>query len=165
MSGWRQTARAAVEREAKQSACALLDDANAPDFGDYGKTAVAPERDERALAEREAIAIADGGLPPSWAAALSMLERGAKPVGIAAADWRQRLSALWLRAEAHGAEFAAQGWTFEEVFGVGEHWPRLDKRGVAWLAPAARIVVIDAEHVVFERGRARSTHHKQERPH
>lgn len=129
---------------------------------------VAPEpaqTDAYANAEREAIAHVDGGLPESWAEALLAIERGPRPAGISERDWRERLDALWRRADEHGEAFAAHGWAFEEVFGVGACWLRLDERGAAWLAPHARIVLIDHECIVFERGSERSTHTKPGRLH
>lgn len=152
---WRDVARAIVEDEPET---------DAHDFGNNDNLALANRDDEGAadaLAEREAIAIIDGGLPPSWAAALSILERSPKPQGIGAADWRTRLDAVWRRAGEHGAEFAACGWTFEEVFGVGESWLQLDQRGGGWLALDARIVEINPQRIVFERrGGERSTHRR-----
>ncbi len=153
---WRDVARALVDGEP---------DTEARDFGKNDKSALANPDDEGAadaLSEREAIAIVDGGLPPSWAASLSILERSPKPLGISAADWRNRLDAVWRRADERGAEFVANGWTFEEVFGVGESWLQFDQRGGGWLALDARIVEIDSQRIVFERRSGeRSTHRRQ----
>jgi len=158
MSSWREVARAAVQREAIDCEALSIDCGNIDNNADASGVALDDRAD--ALAEREAIAIMDGGLPPEWAAALSMLERSPKPEAISFPDWRRRLDALWLRADLHGADFAANGWTFEEVFGVGEHWARLDERGAAWLAPEARIVEITPTRITFERGSQRSTHER-----
>lgn len=152
---WRDVARAIVDDEPETAA---------HDFGNNDNLALAKRDDESAadaLAEREAIAIIDGGLPPSWAAALSILERSPKPQGISAVDWRTRLDAVWRRADEHGREFAACGWTFEEVFGVGESWLQLDQRGGGWLALDARIVEINPHRIVYERrSGGRSTHRR-----
>lgn len=141
---WRDTARrlAAEDCEAPESA-----------------GAAAPV-DEIERGEREAIAVVDGGLPESWAAALWAIEHGPRPQAIGEKDWRVALDRVWSRAAEHGAEFVAHGWTFEEVFGVGENWLRLDERGAVWLATGARIVAIDPQRVTFERGDRRSTHTK-----
>ena len=133
---------------------------NAEHFGNFGNFG-----DAYAQAEREAIATFDGGLPPDWAAAHSALEYGQRPAGMAEREWRSRLDRLWTRADEHGAAFAANGWTFEEVFGVGAHWARLDGRGPGWLAPDARIVEIAPERVVFEQGSRTMQHRKPGKVH
>lgn len=150
---WRDVARAAVRREAEGEA--LAHSGENDNFASCGDASID-------LAERESIAIIDGGLPPEWAAALASIERGPRPASISERDWRVALDAVWRRAAEHGAEFAACGWTFSEIFGVGEHWLRLDQRGVAWFAVGARVVSIDAERIVFERGSERRVHR---RPH
>ena len=113
--------------------------------------------------EREAIAHFDGGLPLAWAADLAALTHGARPQGISERDWLAFVEIAWQRADAHGAELVAAGWTFAEVFGLGGNWTRLDERGVAWFAGGARIVAIDPERIVFERGGSRLTHRKPRR--
>lgn len=151
---WREIARAAVEREAADSGS----ETPARDFGSSDSFADAADLAE-ARAEREAIASIDGGLPPEWAASLSMLER---PEGICAREWAGRLERVWLRADQYALEFAANGWTFADVFGFGTNWGRLDCRGAAWLCDEGRIVEITPVLVVFERpGGERTTHHKQ----
>jgi hypothetical protein len=156
---WRDIARAAVQREAGEGSEAL-----APEqFRNFGNNADASiSADAEALAEREAIAIVDGGLPPDWAAALSLLERRPKPVNVTEKEWRRHLDAVWRRASEHGAEFAANGWTFESVFGVGENWFRFDQRGAAFIDPEAVIVAITPREVVLTVGKDRMTHR---RPH
>jgi hypothetical protein len=153
---WRDIARAAVQREME-----------APDprrhSGNFDNNADASTPAD-AIAEREAISIMDGGLPPEWAAGLGILERSPRPVGLSIAQWRASLDCLWTRADENGADFVANGWTFEEVFGVGAGVARLDHLGAAWFAPDARIVSIDPERIVFERASGdRTTTHR--RPH
>ncbi|HYD86788.1 MAG TPA: hypothetical protein VEA80_04890 [Vitreimonas sp.] len=149
MSSWREVARRVLrEREAPP----------APE------RACADDRDDYAQEERAAIAQHEGGLPQSWAVALAAIERGPRPHGVSERDWRAFVNVAWERADAFGAELAANGWTFEEVFGVGEHWARLDRRGACWLARDARIVEVTPERIVFERGGDRTTHNRG-RPH
>jgi hypothetical protein len=105
----------------------------------------------------------EGGLPESWAGALYGIEHGPRPLGISSREWRDALDSVQRRAAEHGAAFAAHGWTFAEVFGVGEHWMRLDERGAAWLALHARIVAVDESRIVFERGAHRTVHRKGSR--
>lgn len=157
MSSWRTVARAAVEREEQaQPDCA-------DHFGNNDNFAGASARADD-LEEREAIAIVDGGLPPEWAVSLSMLEREARPGGISERDWRVALDKIWTRADLHAAEFVANGWTFEEAFGVGVHWLCGDHMGGGWLALDGRIVEITPLRIVFERGSDRTTHTKPQRP-
>lgn len=139
MSSWRETAKRVLQQDTDAA--------------------------DEARDEREAIAHFDGGLPQSWAAALAAIAHGPRPDGISERDWRAFVDIAWRRADAHGAELAANGWTFAEVFGVGEHWARLDQRGAAWLVAGARIVAIDPERIVFERGADRLTHRKPELAH
>lgn len=155
---WRDAVRAAVEREA-QGAAQSAEEIGERDNG-ADPTALAD-----AWAEREAIAVVDGRLPAEWAASLSRLEQTPRPAGISERDWRERLDKAWTRADLHGAELAANGWTFEEVFGVGESWLCLSARGAGWLVQDARIVEITPDQIVFQRGRERSTHRKLGRPH
>ncbi len=117
--------------------------------------------DDYAAQEREAISQHDGGLPESWAVSLAVLQSSPRPEGISQRDWETQLSAVCHRVDQYANQFEANGWTFEEVFGVGDCWLRLDQRGAAWLAPGARIVEITPERIVFERGETRSTHCKQ----
>jgi hypothetical protein len=105
---------------------------------------------EVGVAERAAIVEVDGGLPADWARALIAIETGPRPTSISERDWRERLDHLWRRADEHGAAFVRNGWTFDEVFGVGANWNRLDQRGALWLAPSMRIVSVDAERIIFD---------------
>jgi hypothetical protein len=148
---WREVARRVRQREPEPpSPPAAID--NAPDT--YARE------------EREAIAFADGGLPLEWASALASVEHGPRPPHVSEAEWRKCLDDVWRRADAHGADAIASGWTFSEVFGVGENWNRLDQRGVFWLAPGAMIVEISPSRILFERvDGTRSKHTKQERSH
>lgn len=147
---WREVARQVRERgEHDESARDERDVVPAFEATPY-------ERDER-----EAIASVDGGLPQTWAASLVALEHSPRPAGISERDWRAALDQIWTRADEHGCAFAANGWTFEEVFGVGEHWARLHERGAAWLALGARIVAIDPHHIVYERGGKRTQHQRR----
>lgn len=138
---WRSVARAAVEREAS----AAYDPAD-PD----GSAAYAHD-------ERTAIAI-EGGVPAAWAAALTRLESECKPSSVAASEWREWLDLVWRRAAAHGTAFEANGWLFEEAFGLGSGWRCSGHGAPEWLQPNARIVLIDDERVVFECGGAPFTH-------
>lgn len=168
---------AAPERHLEKKSSNCSSSPASPDEAQSTKTSQAPPAtiatllqsgDAAALYEcfeREAIASIDGGLPQSWAVSLAAIEHGPRPAGISEREWRTRLDDVWRRADALGSSFAAHGWTFEEVFGVGEHWLRLDRRGAAWLAPEARVVAIDSERIVFERGRERTTHRKPARSH
>lgn len=102
--------------------------------------------------------------PIAWAAEFEALAAGPRPDGICERDWRAFLNLARGRVAALGAVFAANGWTFGEVFGVGEHWARLDQRGCGWLALGGDIVEVTPARVVFARGKDRTTHHKR-RPH
>lgn len=157
---WRSVARRVRECDSDR----VEQDCPPPPMASAVAVRIAPASDGYALHEREAIAEHDGGLPQSWAVALAALHFTPRPHGIPARDWQWRLDYVCRRADRHALEFAANGWTFEEVFGVGEHWLRLDERGAAWLAPDARIVEITPDRIVFERGHDRSTHRKCGRP-
>lgn len=116
--------------------------------------------DDYAVQERAAIAHVEGGMPASWAVALAVLIEGPRPEGISESEWRQCVDLACRRSDEFGAELAANGWTFEEVFGVGARWLRLDTRGAGWLVPGGRIVAIDSERIVYERGGDRLTHRR-----
>ncbi len=158
---WRDTARRVRQRSASDG----LEEAERETL--TAPADAMPELDYDARDEREAIAIYDGGVPESWAVALAAIQYGPRPIGLTEREWSKLLEVVWQRAEAFAATFAAHGWSFEEVFGVGEHWLRLDRLGGAWLAPDARIVAIDERRIVYERGpgRHRTTHTKPARPH
>ncbi len=139
MSNWRETARRVRARR----------DAEAFDgAGDY-------ERDERC-----AIARHDGGMPETWAVSLALLQQQPRPEGVSLHDWQAALDLACRRADEHGAELAANGWSFEDVFGVGADWWRLDQRGAGWLMPGCRVVAISPDLIVYERGADRLTHHR-----
>jgi hypothetical protein len=119
--------------------------------------------EEDAQEERAALAAIDGGLPIAWAASLAALEHETRPAGISAEDWRARLDAMWQRADEHGAAFVANGWTFEDVFGAGADWSRVEQRGAGWLVPGGRITAIDGNVLTFERNGARETYTRPQR--
>lgn len=114
-----------------------------------------------AIEERAAIAEHDGGLPKDWAEALTAIEARGKPANMLAAQWRSALDRIWARADEHGAAMHAAGWTFEEAFGLGENWFRLDQRGAAWLGDAAHIVAVTPAAIVFEHAGGRRLTHKK----
>lgn len=135
MSGWRETAKRVLAR-------------------DDGADLYQPEHD---AAEWSAA-------PIGWAAEFAALAAGPRPEGISERDWRAFLNMARGRVDALGAVFAANGWTFAEVFAVGEHWARIDQRGCGWLALGGEIVEVTPERVVFERGTHRTSYQKG-RPH
>lgn len=92
-------------------------------------------------AERAAIAEIDGGLPRAWAEALAQVTN-VRPNGIARPEWARRVAVTWAFADRHAAVLDVAGWTFGEVFGVGDAWWRLDQRGAGWfIGDAAEIEI------------------------
>ena len=104
------------------------------------------------LEERAAIAEHDGSVPAGWAAALAEIERAPLPPAARAADWRNSLDAALRFADAHGAQAAAMGWTFADLFALDTKTPvdRTDGRGRALLLHGVRVVEITPEFIRVE---------------
>jgi hypothetical protein len=87
--------------------------------------------------EREAIMVWSGGLPASWARVFSGLHPDRPPEGLTREQWRERLDAILIFADKHACDLERLGWDAEKLFAVGDHWQRLDERGIGWFVAEA----------------------------
>jgi hypothetical protein len=87
--------------------------------------------------EREGIMHFGGGLPASWAKVFSALHPDRPPEGLTREQWRERLDAILIFADKHACDLERLGWDAERLFAVGEHWQRLDERGIGWFVAEA----------------------------
>ncbi|MCZ8283239.1 MAG: hypothetical protein O9286_13480 [Aquidulcibacter sp.] len=87
--------------------------------------------------EREAIMVWSGGLPASWAKVFSALHPDRPPEDLTREQWRERLDAILIFGDRYAHDLERLGWDAERLFAVGEHWQRLDERGVGWFVAEA----------------------------
>lgn len=113
--------------------------------------------------ERAAIMEIDGGLPGEWADRLAAICAGPRPQGCSKTDWPVLCDDVLRFADRYSATLAALGWGFGEVFGLPEHWFRLDQRGAAWFVQGGRITCASETSIQFERDGARYSHRRQAR--
>jgi hypothetical protein len=114
------------------------------------------------VGERAAI-MAVGGMPSTWARVFSALEADRPPQGLSARYWRDRLDAILTFADRYARDLDGLGWDAEALFAIGEHWQRLDCRGLGWfiaedLAEGGAVVTIDERSIqyVTNRGAVRT---------
>ncbi|MCA3692793.1 hypothetical protein [Aquidulcibacter sp.] len=67
----------------------------------------------------------------------SRLHPDRPPEGLTRERWRERLDAILIFADKHACDLERLGWDAEKLFAVGEHWQRLDERGVGWFVAEA----------------------------
>jgi hypothetical protein len=87
--------------------------------------------------EREGITRFDGGLPASWAKVFSAFHPDRPPEGLTREQWRERLDAILTFGDQYAHDLERLGWAAERLFAVGEHWQRLDERGIGWFVAEA----------------------------
>lgn len=87
--------------------------------------------------EREGIMVWSGGLPASWAKVFSALSPDRPPEDLTREQWRERLDAILIFGDRYAHDLERLGWDAERLFAVGEHWQRLDERGVGWFVAEA----------------------------
>jgi hypothetical protein len=105
--------------------------------------------------EREAIMLASGGLPSTWAKVFSALDPDRAPIGLTRPYWLARLDAILIFGDKYGHHLEGLGWNAELLFCLGDHWQRLDQRGIGWfiaeaLADGGRVVSMDARFIKYE---------------
>jgi hypothetical protein len=87
--------------------------------------------------EREGTMRFGGGLPSAWARVLSALHPDRPPEGLTREQWRERLDAILIFGDRYAHDLERLGWDADRFFAVGEHWQRLDHRGLGWFVAEA----------------------------
>jgi hypothetical protein len=135
------------------------------DFGDFGEGVACADGAGVGLPqafaipddEREAIMLV-GEMPSTWAKVFSQFEADRPPQGLSARHWQDRLDAILVFADRYARDLDGLGWNAEALFAIGEHWQRLDLRGLGWfiaedLAAGGVVVEVGAGAIVYQTNR------------
>lgn len=135
------------------------------DYEDFGEWGVGGDKASIGLPlafkvpddEREAIMLC-GGMPSTWAAVFSQFEADRPPQGLSARHWQDRLDAILVFADTHARDLDGLGWDAGALFAIGEHWQRIDLRGLGWfiaedLAAGGVVVEVSACCIVYQTNR------------
>jgi hypothetical protein len=106
------------------------------------------------VGERAAI-MAVGGMPSTWAAVFSRFEADRPPQGLSARIWQDRLDAILMFTDSYARDLDGFGWDAGALFAIGEHWQRLDLRGLGWfiaedLAAGGVVVEVNARAIIYQ---------------
>lgn len=103
--------------------------------------------------EREAMLIADGGIPECYAAAFAALQQRV-PAGVDRRRWELFLNDAGLFLDAWGREADECGWTPADLFGLHPTAPlaRYDEMGALWLLKGNHVEALTAEWLRLSKG-------------